>query len=208
MIPNVYFSGTDECTVAGVVCSNDLAVVWIQQRSNQQLGNIVGWNGYAWNGYSWATPQSSFGFPSGTPASSLLTQLGYPVAFDSGRRAQISIAATYISSNNNVRNIIRGTAMTGGSSGGPWIANLGQDAVVSGTNYGDQALRDVVLGVTSWGYVDNSYKVQGASFFGDNTKITGTFGSRGRGNIAKLIYDACDNPAYAGWLLQSKGFCR
>lgn len=79
--------------------------------------------------------------------------------------------------------------MTGGSSGGPWMANLGVDAVVSGTNYGDQALRDIVMGVTSWGYTSTNIKLQGASFFGDNSKISGVFGTRGSGNIAKLIFD-------------------
>jgi hypothetical protein len=45
--------------------------------------------------------------------------------------------------------------------------------------------------VTSWGFTDGSYKVQGASMFGNNDKYpVGTnYGTRGTGNIAKLIYD-------------------
>lgn len=109
MIPSVYFSGTDQCSTPGIVCSNDVALVWIKLNSNaQQLGNIVGFNGYGWNGYSWATPQSSgLPLPTGTPASSMLTQLGYPQAFDSGTRAQIGLAATYVSKDAGVKNIVR-----------------------------------------------------------------------------------------------------
>ena len=35
--------------------------------------------------------------------------------------------------------------MTGGSSGGPWISNYGVDAAVSGTNYGSNANRNIIL---------------------------------------------------------------
>lgn len=35
--------------------------------------------------------------------------------------------------------------MTGGSSGGPWIANYGMDAVLSGTSYGSNTVRNVIL---------------------------------------------------------------
>ena len=39
----------------------------------------------------------------------------------------------------------RGTSMTGGSSGGPWIANYGVNAVLSGVNYGNNANRNIIL---------------------------------------------------------------
>ena len=39
----------------------------------------------------------------------------------------------------------RGTSMTGGSSGGPWIANYGTNAVLNGVNYGNNANRNIIL---------------------------------------------------------------
>lgn len=56
----------------------------------------------------------------------------------------------------------------------------------------DPGLRARVLlpqGVTSWGYTDVAIKLQGASYFGVNKEFPDTYGSRGAGNIAKLLYD-------------------
>lgn len=84
----------------------------------------------------------------------------------------------------------RGSALTGGSSGGPWIANYGIDADLrKDANYGQDADRNVVMAVTSWGYEDPNILLQGASFFGTNKEYPGTYGTRGSGNIAKLMYD-------------------
>lgn len=46
-----------------------------------------------------------------------------------------------------------------------------------------------IQGVTSWGYTDGTAKLQGASFFGATKELPGTYGSRGAGNIGKLMYD-------------------
>jgi hypothetical protein len=43
----------------------------------------------------------------------------------------------------------RGSAMTGGSSGGPWVVNYGVDASLNGVNYGSNNNRYVI--VVSWG---------------------------------------------------------
>lgn len=64
------------------------------------------------------------------------------------------------------------------------------------------------MAVTSWGYTDTNIKVQGASWFGQNAEYPQvSYGVRGSGNIAKLMYDACDNPAVVAWQLESKGLC-
>jgi hypothetical protein len=47
----------------------------------------------------------------------------------------------------------------------------------------------LLQGVTSWGYTDINYKLQGASMFGANKEFPGTYGTRGTANIAKLIFD-------------------
>ena len=73
---------------------------------------------------------------------------------------------------------------------------------------GSAAIRNTIVAVTSWGYTDKKIQVQGASWFGQNAEFTkSAYGSRGAGNIGKLVYDACDNAAISGWQLQAKGFC-
>jgi hypothetical protein len=57
---------------------------------------------------------------------------------------------------------IFGSGMQGGSSGGPHIANLGRIRD-SSAEPGEYPYRNVVFGVTSWGYNDESIKIQGAS---------------------------------------------
>lgn len=105
-----------------------------------------------------------------------------------------------------MKNIVRGSSMTGGSSGGPWLLNLGVDAAGNGVNYGTVALRNAVVGVTSWGYSDGGVKLQGASTFATNTQFpSSSYGSRGAGNIAALVEWACDS---GPWRLQASGYCR
>lgn len=91
---------------------------------------------------------------------------------------------------------------------GPWIANYGTDAQLSsGVTYGSNANRNTIVGVTSWGYNGDTYKVMGASFFGTNVQYPSTYGTRGAGNIGKLMFDACDNTALSTWNLKAKGLC-
>lgn len=98
--------------------------------------------------------------------------------------------------------------MTAGSSGGPWLINLGQDGVpASGVNYGGVATRNAVIATTSWGFTSQAIKLQGASLFATTDEFPGTaYGSRGGGNIGALVWTACDYSG--GWKLQEKGFCR
>ena len=210
LIPTSYFNGTDTCdpNSLGVVCNNDIAMVALDSNSSgRQAGDLVGYYGYGWNNYSFATPSSSFTSAFGNNLFAAITQLGYPGAHDSGLKMQINTAYGSHVSQNGLQNTWLGSAMTGGSSGGPWVVNLGQNA--SGADYGNSNVRDVVVGVTSWGFTDNATKLQGASTFGQNVEFPdNNYGSRGAGNIGKLVYDACDNPALSGWLLQSQGRCR
>ena len=62
-------------------------------------------------------------------------------------------------------NTVIGSNMDGGSSGGPWIINFGKAQVLTGETQGSAPNLNTVVGVTSWGYADKSYKEQGASPF-------------------------------------------
>lgn len=77
-----------------------------------------------------------------------------------------------------VNNTVWGSRLTGGSSGGPALTNLGMAATLSGTTYGTYATFNTVVGVTSWGYNDTAMKAQGASPFLST-------------NIGKLVTTAC-----------------
>ena len=68
--------------------------------------------------------------------------------------------------------------MNGGSSGGPWVANFGLPAALTGETNGSFPQSNVVIGVTSWGYTSNAPKEQGAAPFTS-------------GNIQVLITAAC-----------------
>ncbi|GBF91320.1 hypothetical protein Rsub_03640 [Raphidocelis subcapitata] len=96
--------------------------------------------------------------------------------------------------------------MTGGSSGGPWILNLGVSAKPdAGLTYGKVTTRNAVVGVTSWGYTDNGIKIQGASMFATNDEFPNAkYGIRGGGNIGAFVDYACE----WGWGMQALGFCR
>ena len=73
-------------------------------------------------------------------------------------------------------NTLIGSLQSNGSSGGPWVVNLGQPPVLTNINFGTAADHNIIVGVTSWGYNDPSE--QGASPFTT-------------GNITKLVTDEC-----------------
>lgn len=155
-----YYDGTDPCAVAGVVCQDDVAVIVLAPQGGSYAGNSAGWYGYGWNGYSYN--------PSGL---ALIDQLGYPVALDSGVYMERNESQGFVSASNS-NNTIIGSLMTGGSSGGPWLVNLGMPPALSGTGFGNAASHNVVVGVTSWGYTDTTVKQQGASPFTSGNIVT------------------------------------
>lgn len=60
------------------------------------------------------------------------------------------------------RDYVYGSGMRGGSSGGPHIANMGSLSD-SAANQGQWPYRNVVFAATSWGYISDAPKIQGAS---------------------------------------------
>lgn len=165
-ILTAYYNGTDPCTVSGVVCQDDVAVLTLASQSSTYPGAHTGWYGYGWNGYGF-NPSSQ----------ALIDQLGYPVALDGGGLMERNDSQGYKSSSFS-NNTIIGSLMTGGSSGGPWDVNLGMPPSLSGTSFGSGAARNTVVGVTSWGYTDTTVKQQGASSFTS-------------GNIVPLVNAVC-----------------
>ena len=81
-------------------------------------------------------------------------------------------------SSSNSNNTIIGSLMCGGSSGGPWLVNLGIRPTLTGTTAGTAPGPGTVVGVTSWGFTSTGPKEQGASPFLS-------------GNIVVLVNAAC-----------------
>lgn len=194
-IPNSYFTGNDTCTQTGVVCNNDIATIVLQRRGGKFAGNVLGWYDYGWNGFSYRS--TSF---LGNTTTVQITQLGYPVAFDRGYQMQRTDAVGWFVQDGALRNTQLGSAQTGGSSGGPWLANFGtRPNVSSSASLGSESASNVVIGVTSYGAVQVGFNRQGASFFGQNTEFPrARYGSFGAGNIGRLMQVTCNN---------NKAFC-
>jgi V8-like Glu-specific endopeptidase len=148
-----YLNGTDNCAQYGVICPDDVAVLTLNPQSGRYPGFYTGWFGSGWNGYSY-----------NGSGQVLISQLGYPVDLDGGLIMERNDSQGFIA-NSLSNNTIIGSLMTGGSSGGPWLVNLGFPPSLSGTSFGTYPLRNLVVGVTSWGYTDTTVKQQGAAPF-------------------------------------------
>lgn len=198
-IPLPYYNGTDTCarTAPGVVCNNDLALVVLETKNSSSAGQVLGGTyGYGTNGYGFV---KSPVFKNTIVAD--ITQLGYPVAFDDGFQMQRNNSfGKYIAQRGKTTtrkpllNIQLGSAMTGGSSGGPWLVNFGtRPNVAYPGNLGNASNSNIVVGVTSWGYSGiPGINVQGSSFFGQNFEYPlSDYGGYGPGNIGALMKDVC-----------------
>lgn len=161
VIKTSYFDGSDACAQTGVVCRNDVALLRLVAKTNAgggtyYAGNQTGWYGYGWNGYSYATFLGQ--------KAAQISQLGYPVALDGGNLMERTDSLGYVAGNLS-NNTVIGSLQTNGSSGGPWLVNLGMPPKLNGASFGADGVHNIVVGVTSWGYVDNAPKEQGASLF-------------------------------------------
>ena len=220
-IPTCYYNGT--CRGTSVINSNDVAVLILKSKPNKlPFRKGANYYNYGWNGYGFTTG-STF---SSSRSMGQITQLGYPVALSrekgsnrsskSGRSGGSVMIRTdsvgmYYVPYTYVKNILWGSSQSGGSSGGPELVNFGTDAKHnSGSWAGYDSGRNVVVGVTSWGYVNPYINLIGASMFGQNVEFPlssysdGTT-NWGAGNIGALMRSAC-GVGYGGW--QAKGYCR
>jgi hypothetical protein len=134
------------------VCTNDVALIQLVPKNKQYAGNYAGWLGYGVDGWGFNANQEC-----------LITQLGYPVCLDSGNQMQMTHSQGFVSRPDS-NNTLIGSLMCGGSSGGPFIANFGtRPTLSSDITSGIFSTPNVIVGVTSWGYVSSSWKTQGAS---------------------------------------------
>jgi V8-like Glu-specific endopeptidase len=169
-IEHTYYNGTDGCTVYGIVCPDDVAVIILNTQSGDYPGTAAGWFGYWYGG----------GFTSS--GLTQITQLGYSAGLDNGLYLERTDSYGYISASDS-NNTIIGSNMNAGSYGGPWIVNFGFPSTLTGETNGSFSHPDVIVGVASWGYTSNAPKEQGASPFTSN-------------NIKSLLNSACaETPA-------------
>jgi V8-like Glu-specific endopeptidase len=155
-----YLNGTDSCQQKGVVCQNDVAVLAAKPQNGALPGTNTGWLGYGYNGGGFTSAHTT-----------QISQLGYPESHDAGNMMQRTDSQGFVS-NSMSNNTVWGTRQTGGSSGGPEVANLGVAAVLNGTAYGAYSGYNYVIGVTSWGKDDPAIKEQGASPFTSSNIVT------------------------------------
>jgi hypothetical protein len=199
VIADSYWSGTDTCArnAPGVVCNNDVAVVSLLPNGGQKAAAVLeGYYGYGWNGYSYIRSPA---FKNLVVAD--ITQLGYPGAFDNGYQMQRNnsfgkyVVETGRKTTNRkpLRTTQIGSALTGGSSGGPLLVNFGAAPSLDATaSLANASMSNVVVGVTSYGYSDVGFNVQGASFFGQNHEFPLLdYGGYGAGNIGALVQRLC-----------------
>jgi len=205
-VPTPYLDGTDTCSASspGVVCNNDIATVALKKRKinwrnvkgkkkkkRTYPGVVVGSYDYGYNGYSFVQTPSDLG----KAVAAQITQLGYPVAFDKGNQMQRTDALGFSYEDGDLKTTVIGSAQTGGSSGGPWIVNLGAKSRLDGksASRGSQYAYNVVVGVTSYGVESpKNVNYQGASFFGQNTEFPkADYSGWGAGNIGALLKVTC-----------------
>ncbi len=205
-VPSTYLDGTDTCDAGapGVVCNNDIATIALakqkvqfktvkgrKKKGSKFPGQVVGTYLYGFNGYSYVTTPADLG----NAYAAQITQLGYPVAFDGGNQMQRTDSIGFRVTGGNLVNTWIGSAQTGGSSGGPWLANFGTRPKVSASqaSLGFDSTPNVVVGVTSYGVNSpTNYNFQGASFFGQNFEYPNAdYGGWGAGNIGALLWVTC-----------------
>jgi V8-like Glu-specific endopeptidase len=138
----------------------DVAMIEVQDvvinTVTRRLGEVTGWLGW-WTLWGRSYPNH-------------VTQLGYPCNLDSCQMMQINNAQGVRIVSNNVE---IGSAMQGGSSGGPWI----QDHGVYPAGGPAYTAGNWVLGVTSYQYLGTpSPMVLGASIFQNAGYAGGGFG--------------------------------
>lgn len=122
--------------------AQDVGMMVAADHNGVRLGFITGWLGYFTNQLS----------------RNNVTMLGYPCNLDSCTRMEENFAQTFESGGNNT--YIYGSAMRGGSSGGPWIQDFGITPAgaplgLLGNNY--------LVAVTSYGPISTTPMYQGAS---------------------------------------------
>jgi len=183
-LPTVYLDGTDSCSVSGIVCENDVALLVLGTIDNPSglsglmPGNVGGY-------LNFSTGNDEY-IDFGGVQSTQITALGYPGNLDAGSRMTRTDSIGYQNPGNQVE---IGSSSRGGSSGGPWVANFGTQ-ISSLYSSISNSKPNTIIATTSWGYVSDSLKVQGASRFGTNSAFTE------KSNIQSLVDSYCCGLSY------------
>jgi hypothetical protein len=124
----------------------DIGIVVLSNRNgtSNEMGSYTGFFGFC---YSACLLQDFY-----------LTQIGYPHNYANGDWQYIG---QHLEVSDGM-DFVFGSGALGGSSGGPHIANLGT-LYDSSTAPGEFPNRNVVFATTSWGFTDETLKVQGGS---------------------------------------------
>ena len=202
--PPTWANGTD--IGSGAARDNDLAVIALGKNAQGQfVGDITGQMSYGWNNYSFVTSPKT-----GNLVTAAVTTLGYPALMDSGKIMQRTDGPTYKTTVDGAGQLWQGSNLTGGASGGPWVANFRtRAAILTGGAVVGSASNIVVIGVTSWGSADpNASKDNYSSQFRQNTQYPdAAYGIYGAGNIAAVLRTLCNAAAPGGGTLASQGYC-
>jgi V8-like Glu-specific endopeptidase len=204
--PASWADGTD--TRSGGATNNDLAVILLEKDAEGQfLGDRTGWLRYGQTDNYFVNSKRT-----GNLWTAALTTLGYPGESDNGTIQQRCDGPNYMTSINGVLQIYQGTDFTGGSSGGPWIANFGYQApkFSEGVHPGQKSLSNVVIGVTSWSYGEPGpqYDMYSSRFGKNKEYPKDSYGTFGAGNIAALLNALCSKkPAGNTQTYQELGYC-
>jgi len=203
--PTSWADGTD--TGSGSARNNDLAVIALAPQSRVFVGDRTGYLAYGWNNFSFITSGRT-----GNRTTAEINTLGYPGLMDSGRVMQMTNGPSYLVTSGGAFNIEQGSYFTGGSSGGPWIANFNVNypSFTGGANAGSNASRLVVVGVTSWGSADpNNPKDNFSSQFRQNAQYPlAAYGTFGGGNIGSLLNTLCSSrPSGSTLTFAQLGYC-
>ena len=132
--------------------SADIAIIELRDEAiggrTKKIGDVVG---------GW------FGFRTNSLKENHTKKIGYPGNFDEGRIMRQVDSEDFVSGGKNTR--LYGSDMRGGSSGGPWVMNFGDNGR-DNTGGLEPWRPNRVVGVTSYGFKDTAPKVQGSSNLG------------------------------------------
>lgn len=192
-LSSTWYDGTDTCQKSGISCNNDLATVTLDSKAGKYAGEVVGWYNYAWNGYGYkAVPIL------GDKRLVLVTQLGYPAAFEDGHAMLRTDAVGFFSDYDkpNLKVTLFGSAQTPGASGGPVFVNFGTRPTINdatAASFGTQA-STALIGVNSFVALEKGFNRWGASYWGQNVEFpAAAYGAFGAGNIGQIMQWTCTN---------------
>jgi V8-like Glu-specific endopeptidase len=166
LVPSNY-----QTTSGTVVNDYDFGIIQLADQSSKTVFGKVKFKFETAVGHLFDTAVSMLGYPCNLDSCNIMQRV------DSSDHRGSGVA----SGSNGDTAYEYGSDMTGGSSGGPWVENLGNPA--SAAPSGGFNVRNTVVAVTSYGYTDPNVLVEGASQFNaDFTSIKNTMCAFTAGN--------------------------